>query len=288
MATPSPTLCVITPSFNQGRFIGRTAASVLGQGVDVEYVVMDGGSCDATAEALRPYADRLLFVSERDKGQTDALNKGVAVTSGEIIGWVNSDDVHYPGAYRTVLDHFAAHPECDVVYGQADHIDENDAWIEDYPTEPFDLDALTQRCFFCQPAVFFRRRAVGRWGLPDVNLRYSMDYEFWLRLALAGARFDYLPVKLAGSRFYADTKTLGQRVPVHAEINSMLRAALGRTPDRWLCNYAHVLLADKFGLDRQGRLFAPLAAVVSLGASLRWNRGISAGLWRTVRSWLGV
>ncbi|GFK92630.1 PGL/p-HBAD biosynthesis glycosyltransferase [Fundidesulfovibrio magnetotacticus] len=281
-----PTLSVVTPSFNQGRFIGRTIDSVLSQGVDLEYVIMDGGSCDETADVARAYEGRLLFVSERDKGQTDALNKGIAVTSGEIIGWLNSDDVYYPGALRAVLDHFAAHPECDVLYGQADHIDEHDAFIEEYPVEPFDLTALEERCIICQPALFFRRRVVGRFGLPDVNLRYCMDYEFWLRLGLAGARFHHLPVKLAGSRFYPDTKTLGQRLPVHTEINRMLADTLGRVPDRWLCNWAHTLLRDTMGFDPARRYTTALIAAAALGASLRWNRTIPASLWRTVKSWL--
>lgn len=279
-------LSVVTPSFNQGRFIGRTIESVLSQGVDVEYVIMDGGSCDETADVAKPYEGRLHFVSERDKGQTDALNKGIAVTTGQVIGWLNSDDVYYPGALRAVLDHFEANPDCDVVYGLADHIDEHDAFIEDYPTEPFDLGRLEEVCFICQPALFFRRRVIGRWGLPDVNLRYCMDYEFWLRLGLAGARFDHLPVKLAGSRFYPDTKTLGQRLPVHAEINRMFAETLGQTPDRWLCNWAHTLVRDTWGLDPSKKYATALVAAAALGAALWWNRRVPGSLWRTVKSWL--
>ena len=260
--------------------------SVLSQGLDLEYVVMDGGSCDETLDVLKGYQGRLFAVSERDKGQTDAVNKGIAVTSGEVIGWLNSDDVYCPGAVAAVVAHFEANPGCDVVYGQADHIDEHDGFIEQYPTEPWDLDRLEEVCFLCQPAVFFRRRVVGRFGLPDVNLRYCMDYEYWLRLGLAGARFDYLPVKLAGSRFYAETKTLGQRLKVHAEINDMMRSCLGRVPDKWLCNFAHALLRDHWGLNQHRRFFAPLVALGSLGASLWWNRRISASLARTVWSWL--
>ena len=280
------TLSVVTPSFNQGRFIGRTIESVLSQDVPVEYVVMDGGSCDETADVVKPYEGRLHFISESDKGQTDALNKGIAVTTGEIIGWLNSDDVFYPGAFKAVLEYFEANPECDVVYGRADHIDVNDQFIEDYPVELFDLDRLEEVCFICQPALFFRRRVIGRWGLPDVNLRLCMDYEFWLRLGLAGARFDHLSVKLAGSRFYPDTKTLGQRLQVHSEINDMMVSTLGYVPDKWLSNWAHALLRDKMGFDPAKRSTTFLIAAASLGASLWWNKSVSGGLWRTVKGWM--
>jgi len=282
-----PTLSVVTPSYNQGRFIVRTIESVLSQGVPVEYVVMDGDSCDDTADHVKHYEGRLHFVSERDRGQTDAVNKGIAVTTGEIIGWLNSDDVYYPGAFQAVLEHFEANPECDVVYGMADHIDEQDRVIEPYPAEPFDMDRLEETCFICQPALFFRRRVVGRWGLPDVNLRYCMDYEYWLRLGLGGARFDFIPVKLAGSRYYPDTKTLGQRLQVHAEINSMMADTLGYVPDRWLSNWAHTLLRDTWGLKPERKSTTALIALFTLGASLWWNRGVSRSLRRTVRSWLG-
>ena len=279
-------LSVVTPSFNQGRFIGRTVESVLGQGVAVEYVVMDGGSRDTTADVVKSYEGRLRFISEKDKGQTDALNKGIATTTGEIIGWLNSDDIYCPGAFAAVLDHFEANPGCDVVYGMADHIGADGTFLEQYPTESWSLERLKDACFLCQPAVFFRRRVVGRWGLPDVNLRYCMDYEYWLRLGLGGARFDFIEKKLAGSRLYPDTKTLGQRLPVHREINAMMAATLGSVPDKWLCNWAHALVRDTIGFDPARKSATVLVAVAALSASLWWNKRVSASLWRTVRSWL--
>jgi glycosyltransferase involved in cell wall biosynthesis len=281
-----PSLSIITPSFNQGRFIARTVESVLSQSQEVEYVVMDGGSCDETLDVLKAYQDRVKVVSEKDRGQTDALNKGLAVTRGDIIGWLNSDDVYYPGAFRTVLDHFEVHPEADVVYGRADHIDENDQFIEEYPTEPWDLDRLEEVCFLCQPAVFFRRRVIERFGLPDANLRFCMDYEYWLRLGLAGARFQYAKAKLAGSRLYAANKTLGQRLGVHAEINDMMEASLGYVPDIWLSNWAHALVRDKWGFSQGHGPATALIALAALGASLYWNHGVSANLAAMVWSWL--
>lgn len=281
------TVAAVTPSYNQGRFIGRTIDSVLSQGVSgLEYVVMDGGSTDETVAVLESYGDRLSYRCERDKGQPDAVNKGIAATSGEIIAWLNSDDVYAPGALQAVLEVFENNPEVDVVYGDADHIDVNDAVIEAYPAEPFDLERFKERCIICQPAAFFRRRVVARFGALDLRWQYTLDYEFWLRLAKGGAVFRHLPRKLAGSRFYPQTKTSGAKLTVHAEINDMMRATFGRVPDRWLYNFAHALVREKWRVNDGNLLFTPAVALASWQASLRWNRGLPPSVLRTTASWL--
>jgi len=282
-----PSLCAVTPSYNQGRFIGRTIDSVLSQGVaGIDYVVMDGGSTDQTVSVLQGYGGRLRYRSEPDKGQPDAVNKGIAATTGEVIAWINSDDVYYPGAFQAVLEVFAGRPEVDVVYGEADHIDVDDAVIEPYPAASFSLEALKERCIVCQPAAFIRRRAVERFGALDLRWQYTLDYEFWLRLAKGGAVFAFLPRKLAGSRFYPETKTSGARLTVHAEINDMLLATFGRVPDRWLFNYAHALVREKWKLGDASPFFTAAVALASWRASLGWNRDLSASVARTTLSWL--
>ncbi|MDX2099456.1 MAG: glycosyltransferase family 2 protein [Leptolyngbyaceae cyanobacterium bins.59] len=240
---------IITPSFNQGPFIEATIQSVLAQTLqpeDLEYVICDGGSTDQTEKIVQPYRDRLRWVSEPDDGQADAVNKGIALTSYEIIGWLNSDDVYYPGALATVQGVFAAYPEVQVVYGAADHLDEEGRVFEEYPTEPWNYDRLRESCYICQPAVFFRRSWVQKLGLLNSTLRYCMDYELWLRWGQT-IEFYYLPRKLAGSRLYLDTKTLSQRLQVRIEINKMLVQKFGTISEKWLFEYAHVKAEEAFG-----------------------------------------
>ncbi|HEY8667880.1 MAG TPA: glycosyltransferase family 2 protein [Tepidisphaeraceae bacterium] len=282
-----PSISVVTPSYQQGRYIERTIQSVLGQGIDdLEYVVFDGGSTDETVDILKKYQDKLRWVSEKDRGQSDAVNKGIRATTGNVIGWLNSDDIYYPGALRTVLDYFAAHPECEVIYGDAHHIRDDDSIIDDYYTQPWDFERLKELCYLCQPAVFFNRSVVEKYGSINDALHFCMDYEYWIRLARAGVKFHYLKgYFLAGSRLHESTKTLSQRPKVHAEINEMMVDKFGRVPDQWLFNWAHCLVDEK-GISRDSGLkFATAVGVASVYGSLKWNKRISWRVFSTAYNW---
>jgi glycosyltransferase involved in cell wall biosynthesis len=278
---------VITPSYNQGRFIRRTIESVLDQNwPDIEYKVFDGGSTDETVDVLTSFGSALQYVSERDKGQTDAVNKGLAWATGDIVAWLNSDDVYYPDAFSAVARIFQEHPEVDVVYGMADHIDINDVAFEAYPSEAWDMARLMDTCYICQPALFFRRSVVERLGPLDETLHYCMDYEYWLRLAKSGVRFHYVEKKLAGSRMYAENKTLGARVKVHAEINDMFRKLFDKVPDRWLYNYAHAVVERRIERSQQPLRFVIEVGARSLLAGVKWNGSISPEMRKQVGEWI--
>jgi glycosyltransferase involved in cell wall biosynthesis len=277
-----PSITVITPSFNQGSFIQRTIESVLSQRiVDLEYIVMDGGSTDQTIEILKSYSDRITWKSERDTGTGDAVNKGLTAANARIIGWLNSDDIYYDGTLRTALKYFEENPDADVLYGDANHIDDLDQIIEKYPTEPWCWERLQQQCIISQPAAFFRRTVVERYGLLDTRRPHCIDYEYWLRLGKSGARFFYLPETLAATRLHTNAKTVALRRACHEDINNILREHLGKVPTRWLINYAHAVVEERGIASDQGSLFILTLLKETIGASLKWNRGISTELIRT-------
>lgn len=237
---------IITPSFNQGNFIERTILSVLHQrlylpsSVRLDHIIFDSLSTDNTLEILQHYDDIVYhWVSEKDEGQAHAVNKGMAFTDSDVIGWLNSDDIYYSGAIARVVEFFNNNSDVDVVYGMTDHIDEFDQIIEPYPSEPWNFNRLKEVCFICQPALFLRRRVVEKHGMLDESLHYCMDYEYWLRLGEKGVRFAYLESKLAGSRMYDNNKTLSCRPKVHVEINDMMKAKFKMVPNKWIFNYAH-------------------------------------------------
>lgn len=241
--TDDPLITVVTPSYNQGRFIEETIQSVLGQGYPrLEYLVMDGGSKDDTVDVLKKYGDRLRWVSEKDGGQADAVNKGFAAARGEILGWLNSDDTYAPGALRAAADFFAANPDVGMVYGDGDHVDEGGRFLERYPARPYDWKALGDRCYICQPAAFIRAEVFRQVGPLDGSLHFTMDYDYWIRV---GKRFKvaYRPGVLARSRLHGDTKTVARRADAHDEALATLRRHYGRAPLHWICAAAFHRLA---------------------------------------------
>jgi glycosyltransferase involved in cell wall biosynthesis len=208
-----PTITVVTPSFNQRRYIEQTIASILAQGYPgLELLVMDGGSTDGTVELLEQHADWLTYVSEPDRGQSHALNKGMARATGEVLAFLNSDDVYQPGALRAVGEHFARNPDSVWLTGRCRTIDAEGREIR-RPITAYknawlrlgSYRALQVVNFVSQPATFWRRRLWEEVGPFDESLAYAMDYDYWLR---AGKRFrlDVTPRYLAAFRVHPTSK----------------------------------------------------------------------------------
>lgn len=214
MPDPAPRFCIVTPSYNTGRYIGPAVRSVLDQDYPrVDYVVMDGGSTDGTVGVLKSFGPRLQWVSQKDAGQSDAINRGFARTGegdgGDVLGWLNSDDTYAPGAFRAAADYFAAHPEVDLLYGDATYTDARGRHIANcVHVEPYRRHRLFHYSdFIVQPACFFRRRAFDAVGGVDVSIHWAMDYDLWLRIVAAGFKVAYLPRVLAHFRWLAENKT---------------------------------------------------------------------------------
>ena len=214
-----PLVTVVTPSYNQGRFLRRTIESVLTQSYkNIELFVMDGGSTDESVEILKSYGNRIKWVSEKDRGQTHAINKGLTQARGSILAYLNSDDVFLPDAIAKVVNYFNAHPDVSMLYGKAHYIDVDDNVTGDYRTAEYSPEALAEECIICQPATFWRRELQTSIGEFDERLHFVMDYDFWLRAARSGAGIAHLPEYLASSRLYPDTKTLSARGKIYSEL----------------------------------------------------------------------
>jgi len=223
-----PLVSIVTPSFNQSRFLRRTIDSVLSQDYPhIEYFVVDAGSTDDSLAILKDHGNRFYWQSQPDDGQSDAINQGLKRAQGDILAYLNSDDVLLPGAITTVVEHFRRQSDWDVVYGNAHWIDEADRVLGDYLTAEYDFERLLQSCFICQPAAFWRRRIMDRVGLFDASLHYAMDYEYWLRIDRAGGVLHHIPDFLAASRVHAETKTLSARLDVYREILEVSRRHAG-------------------------------------------------------------
>lgn len=204
-------ISIVTPSFNQARFLERTIRSVLEQDYPrLEYIVIDGGSTDGSVEIVQKYADKLAWwVSEPDKGQTDAINKGFTHASGEILAWLNSDDTYNPGAISAAVKFLQQNPRIGMVYAETNFIDENDHIIGRFPAAQTDLARLRRGYVHIpQQAAFWRANLWKQVGPLDPSFYFAMDYDLWVRLARI-TELRYLPGQVwANFRLHASGKTI--------------------------------------------------------------------------------
>lgn len=208
-----PRVSIVTPSYNQAQFLEETILSVLNQDYpNIEYIVVDGGSTEGSVEIIQKYADRLAYwVSEKDNGQAHAINKGWRRATGDIIAYLNSDDIYYPGAIRQAVVALAEHPSAGMVFSDALLIDEHGETLRELFASPFDIHRLiAMEGFVPQPTAFIRRQVLDEVGLLDERLHMVMDYDLWVRL---GLRYEacYLPdVHLAAQREHGTAKSTAQ------------------------------------------------------------------------------
>ncbi len=211
---------IVTPSYNQAHFIEETIGSVLSQRVQKKYVLMDGGSKDGTKEILKQYRQKLTFFSRKDRGQTDAINKGISYFSEQkwpanktIFSYLNSDDYYMPGSLQLVAEYFVQHPKVQWVVGDCRIVDEHDHQIQ----LPVRFYKFIWRLFLSyswltvlnpipQPAVFIRWKAVQKCGQFETGLHYVMDYQYWLRLWKLCGPPGMLNAELAAFRIHSQSK----------------------------------------------------------------------------------
>jgi len=287
-----PTISIVTPSLNQGKFIRTTIRSVIDQGYEkLEYLVMDGGSEDESCAIATEFVPQLTLIREKDEGQSDAINKGFSRVSGEIIGWLNSDDYYAPGALDKIAAVFADRPDVGLVYGNAECV--NEAGYPLAPVvsiEPFNLGRLLSvGCFVCQPAAFFRRSAFEAVGRLRRELNWCMDYDLWIRLG-KHSKVCYIPETLAFFRWYSENKTASGGRRRHAEIEQMIKShggtglpAFYRLEAAAWDGYDALQFARKLRFQNAGR-----SAAMALGRVALSPRTISTLMsphtWRVIRT----
>jgi glycosyltransferase involved in cell wall biosynthesis len=248
---PRPKLTIVTPSYNQGPYIGATIESVISQEGDfeIEYFIMDGGSTDDSPRVIARYADQLAtgkwpircagisldWVSEPDLGQAHAINGGLMRAKGDYIGWINSDDMYAPGAFARVAEQFAHHPYADFLYGDGEVVDEGGKLQWPWLSRPFNLRLLTSYHFLwndftnyiMQQSTFWRRDVMRRIGYLDESFHYGLDIEYWIRAAVHGLRLRHTPEVLGRFRLIPGTKSLSSPTAFWPDYLEILRRYRG-------------------------------------------------------------
>lgn len=212
MKNSVPYISIITPSYNQGQYLERTILSVLNQKYsNLEYIIIDGGSTDCSVEIIKKYDAQLAYwISEPDNGQASALNKGLAKATGDIIGWINSDDWYEEDVFDLIAENFSKN-SIDLLIGNCTVVFQDEA-IRGFTVKPFNVSYQSMLRYwktnFCppQPSIFFSKRLLKQVGLLDENLRYAMDLDLWLRMAQE-SKFYYIDKNLSYYLIHNNSKS---------------------------------------------------------------------------------
>jgi len=212
MEFESPKISIITPSYNQDEFLSECIESVLNQDYpNLEYIIIDGGSTDGSVNIIKKYEKHIdYWISEEDSGQSDAINKGFKLATGDIVAWINSDDFYYPGTFELIEKEYSSTPEASFYYGNGNRVDRKGVIKSLFyreGTPDFSLEALIYGLnYILQPVTFIRHAALIEVGYLDQKLHYGMDSDLWIRLASLCSPKKLMDV-LAATREYGDTKT---------------------------------------------------------------------------------
>lgn len=308
----SPLVSIITPSYNQAAYLEATIQSVLGQDYpNLEYIVVDGGSSDGSPAIIEKYADRLAWwTAEPDQGQADAINKGLRRATGEVVAWLNSDDIYLPGAVEQAAAALQAGPALGLVYGDLRSIDAAGKHFHTIRFQQYDLGDLLAFRIIGQPAVFMRREVLMQTELLSLKYHYLLDHHLWVQMA-AKAGMQYIPQEWAAARHHSQAKNISQAAGFGVEAYRILDWAQkqpdlakviaenpgrawggahrlnarylleGDFPKRALRFYWQALLADPgYTLKHWHRILYALLSMLGLGGLRRLLPGRFRGGWR--------
>ena len=290
-----PKISVVTPSFNQADYLGETLASVFDQRYpNLEYIVIDGGSTDGSVELIQAHAERLAYwVSEKDEGQSQAINKGFAKATGDVICWLNSDDVFLPGALNAVAYYFNANPDWEWVSGSSVKYGEGLHELTGFFEQPKSRAEWLVHCPIIQPSTFWRRSLYEKFGGVDESFHFALDYEYWVRFVTGGVQMHFIDRPLSGYRLHDVSKTVAQSEKFLTEESRLREKHIGKLTSteqselrRLLSKSASVdELVRSVVLLNEGKVDEARASVISVLKSspgLLFTRTGAASLFRVM------
>ena len=283
-----PSISVITPSFNAADYLEDAIISVSRQsGVTAEHIVVDAASTDGTVQLLQRQIS-LRWLSEPDRGQSDAINKGFLMSTGDLVGWLNADDYYLPRGLEAIARAAQEHPEADVIYGDCIFVDPSGRIVRSKVEHEFDPQVLLYfGCYIPSTSTFFRRRLIECGLLLDCDYRVAMDFEFFARLARLGCRFHYVPQFIAAFRWHQDNISLRNVERRAYERRRVQQACIGCEPSPWSLEALRYWARARRLLRKvaSGNIARELRIRRKRGFDTRWMRAPRLLPWQDLPSW---